>query len=218
MGKRLISFETLANGHPSFLDLEERPDWPGLFQNRNPLKLEIGFGNGNFLMEMAIREPQSNFIGLEFYHKGIRKLITRADRLHLKNIRVIYGNASEKVPLLFEEEELSEIYINFPDPWPKKRHHKRRLIKASFVETLAGKLAPGGKLRIATDFEAYAREILDLLEAENRFANCHEKAGFAHERPEIPKTKYEQNFLNAGKVIYYMDYSKEPDLVLTSTG
>ena len=79
MAKRLIPFDKIANEHPCFLDPEEQPDWKGLFQNEHPLKLEIGFGNGNFLIDMAIREPQSNFIGLDFYRKGIRKVITRMD-------------------------------------------------------------------------------------------------------------------------------------------
>jgi len=217
MAKRLIPFDKIANEHPCFLDPEERPDWSGLFQNENPLKLEIGFGNGNFLIDMAIREPQSNFIGIDFYHKGIRKVITHMDRLHLKNIRVAYGDASEKIPILFEEGEISEIFINFPDPWPKKRHHKRRLIKPNFVESLAGKLAPQGKVRIATDFTSYAQEILEVMQADTQFYNPHEDRGYFHERNDIPKTKYEKAFLDAGKKIYYFEFSKEPDCALAPT-
>jgi tRNA (guanine-N7-)-methyltransferase len=217
MAKRLIPFDKIANEHPCFLDPEERPDWDGLFQNGHPLKLEIGFGNGNFLIDMAIREPKSNFIGMDFYHKGIRKVITRMDRLHLKNIRVAYGDASQKIPILFEEGELSEVFINFPDPWPKKRHHKRRLIKPDFVETLAGKLAPQGKIRIATDFTSYAQEILEVMQADAQLSNPHENRGYLHERNDIPKTKYEKAFLDAGKKIYYFEFSKEQDCVLAPT-
>lgn len=217
MAKRLLPFDQIANEHPCFLDPEERPDWAGLFQNGNPLKLEIGFGNGNFLIDMAIREPHSNFIGMDFYHKGIRKIITRMDRLHLKNIRVAYGNAAEKIPILFGEGELSEVFINFPDPWPKKRHHKRRLIKPRFAETLAGKMAPGGTLRIATDFESYALEILEVLEGDERFSNRNASPGFRHERDDVPMTKYEKAFLSAGKKIYYFEFSKEPDYALAPT-
>lgn len=217
MAKRLIPFDTIANEHPCFLDPEERPDWGGLFQNDHPLKLEIGFGNGNFLIDMAIREPQSNFIGMDFYHKGIRKIVTRMDRLHLKNIRVAYGDAGQKLPILFDECEISEIFINFPDPWPKKRHHKRRLIKPDFVEILAGKLAPQGKIRIATDFTSYAQEILEIMQADTQLHNPHEDQGYLHERNDIPKTKYEKAFLDAGKKIYYFEFSKEQDCVLASS-
>lgn len=217
MAKRLIPFDTIANEHPCFLDPEERPDWGSLFQNDHPLKLEIGFGNGNFLIDMSIREPQSNFIGMDFYHKGIRKIVTRMDRLHLKNIRVAYGDAGQKLPILFDEGEISEIFINFPDPWPKKRHHKRRLIKPDFVEILAGKLAPQGKIRIATDFTSYAEEILEVMQADTQLHNPHEDQGYIHERNDIPKTKYEKAFLDAGKKIYYFEFSKEQDCALASS-
>lgn len=217
MAKRLIPFDKIASEHPCFLDLEERPDWCGVFENNHPLKLEVGFGNGNFLIDMAIREPQSNFIGMDFYHKGIRKVVTRMGRLHIKNIRIVYGNASEKIPILFEEGEISEVFINFPDPWPKKRHHKRRLIKPQFAETLAGKLAPYGKVLIATDFESYAQEILKVMQTNTQFSNPHENAGFLHERNDIPKTKYEKAFLDAGEKIYYFEFSKEQNYALAST-
>jgi tRNA (guanine-N7-)-methyltransferase len=217
MAKRLIPFDTIANEHPCFLDPEERPDWGGLFQNDHPLKLEIGFGNGNFLIDMAIREPQSNFIGMDFYHKGIRKIVTRMDRLHLKNIRVAYGDAGQKLPILFDEGEISEIFINFPDPWPKKKHHKRRLIKPGFVEILAGKLSPQGKIRIATDFTSYAQEILEIMQAGTQLHNPHEDQGYLHERNDIPKTKYEKAFLDAGKKIYYFEFSKEQNCELASS-
>ena len=217
MAKRLIPFDTIANEHPCFLDPEERPDWGGLFQNDHPLKLDIGFGNGNFLIDMAIREPQSNFIGMDFYHKGIRKIVTRMDRLHLKNIRVAYGDAGQKLPILFDEGKISEIFINFPDPWPKKRHHKRRLIKPGFVEILAGKLSPQGKIRIATDFTSYAQEILEIMQAGTQLHNPHEDQGYLHERNDIPKTKYEKAFLDAGKKIYYFEFSKEQDCALASS-
>lgn len=214
MARNLIPFDTIVNNHPCFLDPEERPDWAGLFQNNHPIKLEIGFGNGAFLIDMAIQEPQCNLIGIDFYRKGIRKVITRMDRLHLNNIRVAYGDASEKIPFLFEEGELSEVFINFPDPWPKKRHHKRRLIQPAFVEMLAGKLAPGGRVRIATDFESYAMEILEVMEANAHFSNQHDASGYLHERNDIPKTKYEKSFLNAGKKIFYFEFSKEPDYAM----
>lgn len=207
--KQLISFETLADGHPYFLDIDHAPEWKTLFGNNRPLKLEIGFGNGNFLLEMAIREPECNFVGMDFYHKGIRKAITRIDKLLLKNIRVVYGDAREKVPALFQDGELNEVYINFPDPWPKKRHIKRRLIKPSFVQLLSAKLAPGGEIRIATDDEPYAREILSYFEAEPSFKNKTGQMAFLHQREDTPRTKYEKYFINAGETIYYLDFVKE---------
>ncbi len=95
--KNLISFEEIAESSSNFLDIDSRPDWEELFGNRNPLNLEIGFGVGNFIIEMGIREPNENFIGIDFYHKGIRKVITRIDKHEVYNARIIYGDAKAAV-------------------------------------------------------------------------------------------------------------------------
>ncbi len=204
--KPLISFSRIAEEDIDFLDVDEWPDWQARFGNRQPLKLEIGFGMGNFLIEMAAQEPYSNFIGMDFYHKGIRKLMTRKKKLQLENIRVAYGDVRVKTPLLFKDEELETVYINFPDPWPKKRHTKRRLIKPDFVRLLGRKLAPRGRVYLATDFEVYAMEMLEHFNAEPLFQNQDPGSGFLTSRENLPKTKYEKNFINAGHKIYYLEF------------
>jgi len=211
MSKRWVSFETVQ-AHPCFLDTAEYPDWPSQFGNENPIKLEIGFGNGNFLLEMAVREPDCNFIGMDFYHKGIRKVITRLERLKIPNVRLAYGDAKERTPLIFREGELTEILINFPDPWPKKRHHKRRLIKPPFVDQLAQKLSPQGSLRVATDYAPYAEEILECLNAHPNLRNQNPNSGYADHREDTPRTKYEKTFINAGKTIFYLDFIKQAEV------
>ena len=206
MGKPLISFAQIAEHDPFFLDVDERPDWPTLFGNSNPLKLEIGFGMGNFLIEMAAKEPGSNFIGIDFYHKGIRKIMTRIKNLQLENIRIVYGDIRNKISYLFQEGELDTVYINFPDPWPKKRHIKRRLIKPEFINHLANKLRPEGKASLATDSERYAHEMLEYFNSEMRFQNMDDNFGFLKERMDLPKSKYEKNYINAGEKIFYLEY------------
>ncbi len=208
--KNLISFDELeSSGHPLFINTDERPDWPRIFENDHPLKLEIGFGNGRFLIELALQRQESNLIGLDFYHKGIRKSVTRLDKLMINNARICYGDARQKVPVLFQAGELSEIFINFPDPWPKKRHIKRRLIKPDFVHLLATLLEPGGTLRLATDSEPYAREMIVYLENEPLLKNKSGETQFFHERSDVPKTKYENYFIRNGHTIYYTDFIKE---------
>lgn len=209
--KPLISFSEIAEESPYFMDVDSRPDWPAAFANDNPLKLEIGFGNGKFLIEMAIREPESNFVGMDFYHKGIRKVITRINKLQLKNIRIAYGDAKERIPHLFNDGELQMIYINFPDPWPKKRHYKRRLIKPPFVDLVANKLMDGGKVHVATDNEPYALEILEFLEAQPELKNKIGPGVFRGNRNDFPRSKYENNFINAGDKIYYLDFVKQSE-------
>ena len=206
--KNLISFEEIAESSSNFLDIDTRPDWKELFGNHNPLNLEIGFGVGNFIIEMGIREPNENFIGIDFYHKGIRKVITRIAKYEICNARIVYGDAKEKIPLLFAPEELNRVYINFPDPWPKKRHHKRRLIKPNFIKILAEKLKCSGEIHIATDHEAYAMEILDFFEKDQLLKNKNGLGTFLFQKEGIPKSKYEKKFISAGERIFYLEYKK----------
>jgi len=208
MAKPLISFAEIVEEDPYFLDVDQRPDWQFQFGNTNPIKLEIGFGMGNFLIEMAAKEPSSNFIGIDFYHKGIRKLMTRIKNLQLKNIRVVYGDIRNKIPILFKDRELNTIYINFPDPWPKKRHIKRRLIKPEFIKQLAEKLNLEGRTYLATDSENYAQEMLAYFNAETLLQNLDSQKGFLEERIDLPKTKYEKNFINAGEKIFYLEFMR----------
>lgn len=193
---------------PCFIDVDQHPDWQGLFGNSHPVKLEIGFGMGDFLIEMATREPDSNFVGIDFSQDGILKLLSRIKNHHLKNIRVVYGDVREKIPLLFHDGELDTVYINFPDPWPRRRHFKRRLIKPALVKLVAQKLAPAGCVHLATDSEPYAREIGDYFNAESLLKNSIRESGFLQTRDHLPKTKYEKSFIYAGDKIHYMEYSR----------
>ena len=193
---------------PCFLDIKDNPDWQSQFGNDHPLKLEIGFGMGDFLVSMAKREPDSNFIGIDFSQDGIQKLLTHIRSFQLKNIRVIFGDVREKLPHLFQAEELNSIYINLPDPWPKKRHFKRRLIKPELVKQIAQKLAPNGCVHLATDSESYAKEILGYFNTEPSLQNVNQETGIYHERKHLPKTKYEKSFLYAGDKIHYLEYLK----------
>jgi len=193
---------------PYFLDVKEHPDWQIQFGNSYPLKLEIGFGMGDFLIAMATREPECNFIGIDFSQDGIRKLLQRIKSRQLKNIRVVYGDVREKLPSLFKDEELETIYINLPDPWPKKRHSKRRLIKPELVEQITQKLVAKGRAHLATDSESYATEILEYFNAEPLLQNVSQEAGFIETRRLLPKSKYEKSFLYAGDKIHYLEYYK----------
>ncbi|MFL2948024.1 MAG: tRNA (guanosine(46)-N7)-methyltransferase TrmB [Nitrospinales bacterium] len=188
-----------------FLDAREAPDWQRQFGNNHPLKLEIGFGMGDFLIAMAKREPNSNFVGIDFSQDGIQKLLARIHSSQLENIRVVFGDAREKLSYLFHAEELNSIYINLPDPWPKKRHIKRRLIQPELVKQITKKLAPQGRVYLATDSQTYANEILEYFNAESLLQNIN---GIFYERRHLPKSKYEKSFIYAGEKINYLEYYK----------
>ena len=193
---------------PCFIAAEERPDWQSLFGNRQPLKLEIGFGMGDFLIAMAVREPHSNFIGVDFSPDGVRNLLSLINNLPLKNIRVVYGDVREKIPLLFKDGELDAVFINFPDPWPGKKHFQRRLVKPELARLIARKLAPQGRLYLATDSGPYALEALEYFNAEPALQNRDRVSGVSASRDHLPKTKYEKSFIYAGDKIHYLEYSR----------
>ena len=195
---------------PFFLDVNERPNWQDEFRNSQSIKLEVGFGMGDFLVEMAVRDPNSNFVGIDFSRNGIQKLLIRINNLHLNNIRVVYGDVRKKIPLLFHDGELDTVYINFPDPWPRKRHFKRRLVKPELVKLISRKLAPDGHIYIATDSEPYASEMLEYFNSEPLLQNKSPESGIIINRDHLPKTKYEKSFIYAGDKIHYLEYSRLP--------
>ncbi len=202
------SLEEFSIKDPCFIDIKAHPDWTNIFGNGNPLKVEIGFGMGDFLIEMAAREPHSNFIGIDFTKSGVQSLLTKVKTYQLGNIRVVYGDARTKLPALFRDEELETVYVNFPDPWPRKRHLKRRLFNPDFVSLIAQRLGSGGHVYLATDSESYAQQMMEYFDAEPLYENMNQPSCFLDRRKGLPKTKYEKSFIYAGEKIYYLEYSR----------
>ena len=141
-------------------------DWPRIFGRTAAIGVEIGFGMGQALLDWAERRADMNLIGIEIYQPGIGALLSGIERVELTNLRVLQGSAEELIDGKFPPASIHEVHIWFPDPWPKKRHHKRRLIQPAFAAALAGRLAPGGILRIATDWAPYAEWIDAVLAGE----------------------------------------------------
>ncbi|NEZ04517.1 tRNA (guanosine(46)-N7)-methyltransferase TrmB [Wenzhouxiangella sp. XN201] len=134
------------------------------FEREAPLVVEIGFGNGQALAWMAANEAEKNFVGIEVHEPGVGRLLKSVDEAGLGNVRVAMRDAVEVLDEQVVPASLDEVRIYFPDPWPKKRHHKRRLIQPPVLERLAAKLRPGGLLHLATDWKPYAEWMLEALE------------------------------------------------------
>lgn len=134
-----------------------------LFGRRAPAVLEIGFGNGENLADMAQARPELNFVGVEVHRPGVGHLLQLLERRGLGNVRVVIGDAQELLRLRVADAALARMLILFPDPWPKRRHHKRRLIQSGFLELAARSLQPGGVLQLATDWEDYAAHVDRLM-------------------------------------------------------
>ncbi len=171
----------------------ERPlDFQALFGNDHPVWLEVGFGNGESLATMAAAHPERNWLGIEVHPPGVGRLLRRIGELGLENVRVLRHDAVEVLEKMIPPASLAGILLLFPDPWHKKRHHKRRIVQPAFVELVASRLEPAGLFHAATDWEPYAEWILEHFEARpERFENLAGPGRYA-ERPETrPLTKFE---------------------------
>lgn len=181
-------------------------DWPALFANQAPLILEIGFGMGASLLEMAIANPQENFIGIEVHAPGVGKLLSELAGHKQNNVRVMQHDAVEILRHCIAENTLNRIQIFFPDPWPKKRHHKRRLIQPAFLDLCHRVLKNGGTLHLATDWENYAEHMLDVLTMHPGFQNTLSNADYAPRPAYRPMTKFEKRGLRLGHGVWDLIY------------
>ncbi|MDE2505228.1 MAG: tRNA (guanosine(46)-N7)-methyltransferase TrmB [Burkholderiales bacterium] len=182
-------------------------DLDALFGRRAPRVLEIGFGMGDATAQVAAAAPDTDFIGIEVHPPGVGALLRRIGELDLHNLRIVQHDAVEVLERMIAPASLDGIHIWFPDPWHKKRHHKRRLIQSAFVARLATRLAPGGYLHCATDWEPYAQQMLEVLAAEPSLANRH-RPGYAPRPARRPLTKFEQRGLGLGNGVWDLVFER----------
>ncbi len=143
----------------------ERPSYPAIFGREAPLEVEIGFGKGQFLLTAAAARPQSNFVGLEIRDFLVDSVLARARALGLGNVHALHCNANTALNVLFSPGEVQRFYVHFPDPWFKKRHHKRRVVTPETAIMMRDLLAPGGEIHVMTDYEPIALDIRECFEA-----------------------------------------------------
>ncbi|MDZ7829044.1 MAG: tRNA (guanosine(46)-N7)-methyltransferase TrmB [Halofilum sp. (in: g-proteobacteria)] len=181
-------------------------DLGACFGRKAPVWLEIGFGNGEALHYMATQHPEIDFLGVEVHRPGIGRLLRAIDDEGLTNVRVFRGDAVELLRDHIGDCTLSRVLLFFPDPWPKKRHHKRRIVQPAFVREIARVLEPGGILHLATDWEDYAWHMREVLDASPEFSNTAD--GWA-DRPEYrPRTHFEQRGERKGHRVHDLLYRR----------
>lgn len=182
-------------------------DPDALFGRQAPRHLEIGFGMGDALLEMARAHPENDYLGIEVHLPGVGRLLQRLQEMEVSNVRIDRRDAMEVLECL-PDRSLAGVYLFFPDPWSKKRHHKRRLVQTAFVEKLRRVLEPGGLFHAVTDWDDYARHMLDVMEAADGFVN-RAGSGKFHPRPaERPLTKFERRGLRRGHEVRDMLYER----------
>ncbi len=170
-----------------------------LFNKPQSVTLEVGFGNGDSLLEMALQQPQNNFLGIEVYESGIGRLINEANKKQISNLKIIKGDAVEILENNIEDDSISCLQLFFPDPWHKKKHHKRRIIQTSFLDTLKNKLINGGIVHVVTDWEDYAEHIMETMENHPDFKNTAGDHIYSARPKHRPLTKFE----NRGQKLGY---------------
>lgn len=184
------------------LDVEAPLDLETVFGRSSENVLEIGFGMGDSLLSQAAAQTEHNFLGVEVHEAGIGRVLSEISRLGISNIRVIRGDAAEMLERCFRDQALDAVLLFFPDPWPKKRHNKRRLVQPEFVSLVCAKLKLGGRFELATDWQDYAEHMLTVLEAEGRLENLAPGGGFSKRPPQRPVTKFERRGERLGHRIF----------------
>ena len=180
-------------------------DLDAVFGRRAPRVLEIGFGNGDTLVELASASPGTDFLGAEVHPPGIGHCLLAVDSRGLSNVRVVAHDAVEVLEYMIAPAALDEVLLYFPDPWPKKRHHKRRIVQPAFAVLVAGRLKAGGRFKLATDWEPYAAWMLEVLNASPDFANVAADAGCV-ERPERGSTRFERRGRRLGHRVFDLEF------------
>ena len=181
-------------------------DFERIFGRRAPTILEIGFGMGETTSLIAQAHPENNYLGIEVHTPGVGSLLKLIAENALGNLRLVQHDAVEVLEHMIAPASLAGAHIFFPDPWPKKRHHKRRLIQPAFVALLASRLAPGAYLHAATDWQEYAEQILAVFAAEPTLANT--APGYAPRPDYRPQTKFESRGLKLGHGVWDIVFRK----------
>lgn len=179
-------------------------DPAAIFGRAAPLVVEIGFGSGDHLLASAQARPGDNFLGIEVHRPGVGRVLQQAEKLGLNNLKVVCADAVETLRQSLPQGGVDEIVIFFPDPWPKKRHHKRRLVQPEFTRVLAQALRAGGRLRLATDWADYARHMREVLEAEPLL-----RGGVIPRPADRPLTRFESRGLRLGHAVTDFEFIRK---------
>jgi tRNA (guanine-N7-)-methyltransferase len=192
------------------LGVQYRPqplDFAALFGRRAPVVVEIGSGMGETTARIAAEHPETDYLAIEVHAPGVGSLLKRVEEEGLTNVRVVQHDAVEVMRDMVPPDSLAAIHVFFPDPWPKKRHHKRRLLQPAFAALAASRLARGGQLHVATDWQEYAEHVLAVLSEVPGLRNS--AAGFAPRPPWRPETKFERRGLRLGHGVWDLLFTRE---------
>ena len=184
-------------------------DWAAVFGRVAPVVLEIGFGMGDSLLAMAENEPDKNFVGIEVYPPGAGRLVNRAAELGLSNLRIYLADAMDVLDDCIPDGSLDRVQLYFPDPWHKKKHNKRRIVRQAFVDKIGAKLTPGGQFHMATDWQPYAEYMVEVMDEVEGFVNLAGDEVYSPRPDYRPITKFEKRGQRLGHGVWDLLYRRE---------
>ena len=185
-------------------------DLDTLFGRHAPRTLEIGFGNGETLARLAEQQPEHDFIGIEVHRPGVGHLLQSLEQRGIKNVRIYNEDAVVVLEKCLPDNSIDRLLLFFPDPWHKKRHHKRRIVQPGFIKLVANKLKPGGILHMATDWEDYAEHMLAVMQASEEFSNCADSGRYSPKPGYRPVTKFELRGRRLGHGVWDLLFVRRP--------
>lgn len=206
---QIHAIDTLGEKYLIKTDTLKPINFQEIFGNDNPVVLEIGFGMGKSFIQMAIDNPDQNFLGIEVHPPGIGATLMKIEEHKLPNVKIISHDAFEILTNCIQEESIDFLQIFFPDPWPKARHHKRRLINDKFIALITPLLKHGGQIRLATDWENYAEQMLDVMSKAPGFINQSTDGTYIPRPSWRPLTKFEQRGQNLGHGVWDLVFTRE---------
>ncbi|MCB1616489.1 MAG: tRNA (guanosine(46)-N7)-methyltransferase TrmB [Pseudomonadales bacterium] len=180
-----------------------------IFGNSNPLVVEIGYGMGDSLLEMAIAGPELNFLGIEVHPPGVGRLINEAGKRQLPNIRTYCADAIDVLSDCLAQGCVDRVQLFFPDPWHKKKHHKRRIVQPAFIELVAKCLKADGVFHLCTDWQPYAQQMMEEMSASDKFRNCAGEGQYSSRPSYRPVTKFERRGERLGHGVWDLLFSKK---------
>ena len=184
-------------------------DLHNLFEKCQSITLEIGFGNGDSLLEMAIHTPEKNFLGIEVYEAGVGRLINEAHKHKLTNLKIIKEDAVEMLKHHIKDDSFDTFQLFFPDPWHKNKHHKRRIVQSEFLNLISQKLINGGSVHLATDWQHYAEQMMETLESHAHFKNTLGGHIYSSRPEHRPITKFERRGERLGHGVWDLIFTNE---------
>jgi tRNA (guanine-N7-)-methyltransferase len=192
-----------------YLDPQVNYKFSTVFGRNAPVCVEIGFGNGESLARMAAANPNTDYIGIEVHRPGVGHLMMLLDQQGLTNVRIYCYDAIDIIENRMPDNSLSGVHLFFPDPWPKKKHHKRRIVRPDFVELLVRKLQSGGYFHAATDWQDYAESMLAVLSANNNMSNISLTEDYCQRPAYRPLTKFEQRGMRLGHGVWDLIFRRK---------